>query len=152
MTSLRMDRRSVLGLVGASASAGALAACGSSSGSGSKSGGTKTIKWWHIATKDPGKSLYQQLADQFAKDHSGVKIEVTPIDNDAFKTKIATNIQAGNPPDIFHTWGGGVLADQVTAGQVKDITKDIAAWKDSLIPASTDPYSVGGKVYGAPID
>ena len=31
-------------------------------------------------------------------------------------------------PDIFHTWGGGVLKQQIDAGLVKDLTADVAPW------------------------
>src|SRR5438046_2020916 len=111
MTSIRIDRRTLLALAGASAGA-TLAGCGSGgskSGSGSSS---KTIRWWHIANTDPMKSQWATIAQQFQAAHAGVKFEITPIENEAFKTKLTTNIQAGDPPDIFHTWGGGVLAQQ----------------------------------------
>ena len=35
-------------------------------------------------------------------------------------------MQAGTPPDLFQSWGGGGLAEQVDAGLVKDITADVA--------------------------
>jgi raffinose/stachyose/melibiose transport system substrate-binding protein len=149
MTTNCIDRRSLLGLAGAAAGAALLGACGTSS---SSSSGTKTIKWWHIANMDPMKSAWATMAQQFTTAHPGVKFEITPLENEAFKAKLTTNIQAGNPPDIFHSWGGGVLFQQADAGMVKDITKDIAAWKGTLIPAATDPYSNGGKTYAAPTD
>ncbi|HKS99841.1 MAG TPA: extracellular solute-binding protein [Rugosimonospora sp.] len=152
MTSIRIDRRSLFSLAGASAGAALLASCGSGgSGSGSASG-TKTIRWWHIANTDPMMSKWAAMAHQFEAAHSGVKFEITPLENEAFKTKLTTNIQAGDPPDIFHSWGGGVLFQQADAGMVKDITADIAAWKDTLIPAAVDPYSRDGKTYAAPTD
>lgn len=151
MTSMRMDRRSLLGLVGAGAGAALLGACSSSGGSKSGSG-NKTVRWWHLQTTDPGKSLYASFAQQFMAAHPGVKIEVTPIQNDSFKTKLSTNIQAGDPPDLFHSWGGGVLAQQVDAGMVKDITTDVAAWQSTLIPRALDPYTINGKVYASATD
>ena len=56
--------------------------------------------------------------------HKNVKIKITVLENEAFKQKLTTNMQAGKPPDIFHSWGGGVLKEQADAGLVKDITKD----------------------------
>src|SRR5882724_8946466 len=151
MTSTRISRRSLLGLAGAAAGATLLGACGGGD-SGGKSGSTKTIKWWHIANTDPMLSKWADMAHQFEAAHPGVKFEITPLENEAFKTKLTTNIQAGNPPDIFHTWGGGVLFQQADAGMVKDITADVAAWKDTLIPAALDPYGTGGKTYASPVD
>jgi raffinose/stachyose/melibiose transport system substrate-binding protein len=151
MTSIRMDRRTLLGLVGAGAAATALGACGDGD-SGGKSSGTKTIRWWHIANTDPMMSVWAQMAHQFEAAHPGVKFQITPLENEAYKTKLTTNIQAGDPPDIFHTWGGGVLFQQADAGMVKDITKDVSTWKDTLIPAAVDPYSNDGKIYASPVD
>jgi raffinose/stachyose/melibiose transport system substrate-binding protein len=58
---------------------------------------------------------WAEMAHQFEAAHPGVKFEITPLENEAFKTKLTTVIQAGDPPDIFHTWGGGVLAQQADA-------------------------------------
>jgi raffinose/stachyose/melibiose transport system substrate-binding protein len=35
---------------------------------------------------------------------------------------------------------------------VKDITAQVAAWKDTLIPAALDPYTTDGKTYGSAVD
>jgi raffinose/stachyose/melibiose transport system substrate-binding protein len=151
MTTLRISRRSLLGLVGAGAGAALLGGCGEGD-PGGEPGSTKTIKWWHIANTDPMLSKWAEMASRFEATHPGVKVEVTPLENEAFKTKLTTTVQAGNPPDIFHTWGGGVLFQQADAGMVKDITADVAAWKDTLMPTAVDPYSTGGKTYGSPVD
>ncbi|WP_117208133.1 extracellular solute-binding protein [Allorhizocola rhizosphaerae] len=149
MDSNRINRRSLLGLIGAGMGAAALGACGDG-GSTGPSGGT--IRWWHIANTDPMKSQWATLAQQFEAARPGVKFEVTPLENDAFKTKLTTNVQAGDPPDIFHTWGGGVLGQQAEAGMAKDITQDIAPLKDSLIPAALDAYTINQRIYALPID
>jgi raffinose/stachyose/melibiose transport system substrate-binding protein len=59
---------------------------------------------------------------------------------------------SGKLPDIFHTWGGGVLKLQVDAGLVKDLTKDIAPWSGTLLPISLEAYKFEGKTYGVPFD
>ncbi len=102
----------MLGLAGAGTAGLVLGGCGGGSGSGT---GT-TIRWWHIANTDPMLSEWAKMARRFEADHPGVTIEITALENEAFKTKLTTNIQAGDPPDIFHTWGGGVLAQQAEAG------------------------------------
>ena len=145
---MQMNRRSLLGLAGVTL----LGACSGGGDSGGQSGSTKTIKWWHIGNKDPMMSTWADLAHQFEAAHPGVKFEITPLENEAFKTKLSTNIQAGSPPDIFHTWGGGVLFQQADAGMVKDLTAHVGGWKDTLIPSAVDPYSNGGKTYASPVD
>src|SRR5215471_2848533 len=101
-----------------------LVACGGGS-TGNTSGGKVTINWWHISTTDPLKSIFQNLADQYMKAHPNVTIKITVIENEAFKTKLNTAMQAGAPPDIFQSWGGGVLQQYAAAGLMKDITADL---------------------------
>jgi raffinose/stachyose/melibiose transport system substrate-binding protein len=145
----QFSRRSLLGLAGAGAAGLVLGGCG---GDGGGSGAGGTIRWWHIANTDPMLTEWAQMARRFEAAHPGVTIEITPLENEAFKTKLTTNIQAGDPPDIFHTWGGGVLSQQVEAGMVKDLTADVGGWRDTLIPAALDAYTVDGKVYGSAVD
>jgi raffinose/stachyose/melibiose transport system substrate-binding protein len=146
---IRFSRRSALGLA-AVASAGAV--LGGCSGDEGGSGSGKKIRWWHIANTDPMLSEWAKMAKAFEATHPGVTFEITPLENEAFKTKLTTVIQAGDPPDIFHTWGGGVLAQQADAGMVKDLTADVGAWRDTLIPTALGSYTIGEKIYASPVD
>ncbi len=129
-----------------------LAACGG--GSTSNSSGKVTINWWHISTADPLLSTFKNLAAAYMKTHPNVDIKITVIANDPFKTKLTTAMQAGTPPDIFQSWGGGVLQQYAQAGLLKDITPDLAkdGWGDSFGKAGLDLYSYNGKTYGVPWD
>jgi raffinose/stachyose/melibiose transport system substrate-binding protein len=111
-----------------------------------------TIDWYHIQNNDPGKSLWQSLADAYMEAHPNVTINITVLENEAFKTKLTTLLQQGNVPDLFQTWGGGGLRQQVDAGFVKDITADIADWKDTINAGALGMYEVDGKNYGVPFD
>jgi raffinose/stachyose/melibiose transport system substrate-binding protein len=143
-----LSRRSLLGLTGAAAGAVLLGACGSDN----KGGATATINWWHIANTEPMLSVWAAAAKEYEAAHPGLKINITPLENEAFKAKLTTVTQAGTPPDIFHTWGGGVLKQQVDAGLVQDLTTSAAGWIGTLTPASVQAYVVGGKTYGIPFD
>src|SRR5512138_1501278 len=114
-----------------------------------------TVTWWHITTKDPGLSDWKKMADDYMAAHPNVTIEITVLENEAFKTKLTTVMQSGDPPDIFQSWGGGTFNQQVDAGLLKDITPDLnadAAWKDSFAPGALGVYSYQGKNYGVPWD
>jgi raffinose/stachyose/melibiose transport system substrate-binding protein len=114
-----------------------------------------TVTWWHITTKDPGLTDWQKMADDYMAAHPNVTIEITVLENEAFKTKLTTVMQSGDPPDIFQSWGGGTFNQQVEAGLLKDITADLeadAAWKDSFAPGALGVYSYQGKNYGVPWD
>jgi raffinose/stachyose/melibiose transport system substrate-binding protein len=114
-----------------------------------------TVTWWHITTKDPGLTDWQKMADDYMAANPNVVIEITVLENEAFKTKLTTVMQSGDPPDIFQSWGGGTFNQQVEAGLLKDITADLEAdpaWKDSFAPGALGVYSYQGKNYGVPWD
>ncbi|WFE30008.1 extracellular solute-binding protein [Solwaraspora sp. WMMD791] len=144
---IHLSRRSLLGLAGLGAGVLALGACGGDDGDGGPG-----FDWWHIQNTDPMLPVWAAMAEEFQAQNTGVTITVTPLENEAFKARLTTVTQAGNPPDLYHTWGGGVLRQQVEAGLCKDITDAVAPWRDILAPASTLPYEVDGRLYGVPFD
>jgi raffinose/stachyose/melibiose transport system substrate-binding protein len=115
-----------------------------------------TIEWWHISTKDPALSDWQKMADDFMAMNENVTINITVLENEAFKTKLTTVLQSGEVPDIFQSWGGAGLAEQVEAGLLLDITDyldaDGGAWRDSFAPGALAVFSADGKNYGVPWD
>jgi raffinose/stachyose/melibiose transport system substrate-binding protein len=109
--------------------------------------------WWHIQTADPGKSQWQQMADAYMKAHPNVKIQISVLENEAFKSKLSTAMQSGNPPDLFQSWGGGVMQEYAKAGLVKDISSALQGdWGSSFSKPVLDQYSLDGKYYGVPWD
>ncbi|MDX3380270.1 extracellular solute-binding protein [Streptomyces niveiscabiei] len=143
------------GFLGASAAAGlgvtALSGCGGDSDGGS-SGGTTTVEWWNISTTQPAKDVWAALAKKFESQNPGVKIKIVQLENDAYKSKMTAQTASGKLPDIFHTWGGGVLKQQVDAGLVEDLTDRTKPWSDGLLPVAKAPYLIDDKVYGIPFD
>jgi raffinose/stachyose/melibiose transport system substrate-binding protein len=125
---------------------------GSSSGSSTKASSNKpvTINWWHIANNDPLKTIWKNAADQYHAAHPNVTIKITLLENEAFKAKLTTNMQAGKPPDVFQSWGGGTLKEQADAGLVKDITEPTKSWLGTLNQAGVGLYKVDSKQYGVP--
>ncbi|WPD18681.1 extracellular solute-binding protein [Thermaerobacter composti] len=132
-----------------------LAGCGGGTGdqaNGDASEGQVTIEWWHIWTDQRGDAL-QAIADEYMKQHPNVKIEITVLENEAFKQKIAAVMQSGSPPDLFQSWGGGTLREYAKAGLVKDITADLQqdGWGDTFEKAFLDMMAVDGRYYGVPL-
>ena len=113
-----------------------------------------TISFWHIGTAATDKAFYQGVVDEYMQAHPNVTIEVTILENEAFKTKLTSVMQSGNPPDVFHSWGGGVLAEYAKAGLLKDITADVKGtdFGNSMAPGVWSVYAYDGKQYGAPHD
>jgi len=105
---------------------------------------------YDLHTANPGLAFVRMAADAFQGTHPNVKINITTLENEALKDKIAADMQAGNPPDMFQSWGGGLLRQQVEAGMVQDITSQTADVADSLSGGALSLYQVDGKQYGIP--
>lgn len=144
------SRRSLLTALSAGAAiavaAPALTACGGD-GSGS---GKVTIEWLDIATTEPSKSIYPEIVKAYEAAHPDVDIKLTNMENDAFKAKMTAVTASGDLPDIFVTWGGGVLRQRIDAGLVKPV--DDSAFLDGFMPVSLQPYQFDGKTYAVPYD
>jgi raffinose/stachyose/melibiose transport system substrate-binding protein len=111
-----------------------------------------TIEWWHITTGEPGKSIFQGIADAYVAAHPNVKINITVLENEAFKTKLATTMQSGTSPDLFQSWGGGIMQAQADAGMLQDITAAVAPWASTINAGAMSIYALAGKQYGVPWD
>ncbi|UBU15008.1 extracellular solute-binding protein [Nonomuraea gerenzanensis] len=111
-----------------------------------------TLEWWHLSTAEPLKSLWAQRAKEFEAKNPHVTIKATVLENEAYKAKLTTITQSGNAPDVFASWGGGVLKQQIDAGLVKDISADVADVLPSFTPAALSAYQLDGKTYGLPTD
>ena len=112
------------------------------------------INFWHIGTAATDKAFYQSVMDAYMKAHPDVIIDVTILENEAFKSKLTTVMQAGTPPDVFHSWGGGVMAEYAKAGLLRDITSYVQGtdWGNSMAPGVWQVYQYNGRQYGAPFD
>lgn len=114
-----------------------------------------TIRWWHIQTNEAEANYWQQVADDYMAMHPDVNIEITVLENEAFKSRITTVMQAGDPPDLFQSWGGGVLWTYADAGMVRDISPELNAndgeWRNSFATqAALELFGQDGEYYGVP--
>jgi raffinose/stachyose/melibiose transport system substrate-binding protein len=113
------------------------------------------IKWWHISTREQGQAYWQGLADAYTEMHPNVTFEITVLENAAFKDRLVTVMQAGDPPDIFQSWGGAVLWTYASNGLVRNIAPELTAndneWKDSFsAQAALELFGQNGEYYGVP--
>jgi len=111
-----------------------------------------TINWWHISTQEDQAAYWQQLADEYMAAHENVEIEITVLENAAFKERLVTVMQAGDPPDIFEAWGGGTLWEFANAGLLRNIAPELEGeWKDSFsAQAALELFGKDGEYYGVP--
>jgi raffinose/stachyose/melibiose transport system substrate-binding protein len=107
----------------------------------------------HVSDNAAQKALWDQIAKDYNGEHKGVTVEFKYLENEAFKAKLPTMLQADESrPDLFYSWGGGVMQAQDKAGFLKDITKDVASWESDLSPTAVDAFKVDGKVVGVPFE
>jgi raffinose/stachyose/melibiose transport system substrate-binding protein len=93
------------------------------------------------------------MADAYMAAHPNVTINITILENEAFKSKLTTVMQSGEPPDLFQCWGGGVMNTYAEAGLLRDITPEIEGeWGDSFGAGALAVYAYNGHQYGVPWD
>jgi raffinose/stachyose/melibiose transport system substrate-binding protein len=111
-----------------------------------------TIDWWHISVEPAQAAYWQSVADAYTADHPNVTIEITILENAAFKDRLVTVMQAGDPPDLFQSWGGAVLWNYADNGLVRNIAPELdGEWKDSFsAQAALNLYGQNGEYYGVP--
>jgi raffinose/stachyose/melibiose transport system substrate-binding protein len=112
------------------------------------------IKILHINPQAKVRAIWQEAAQGFESAHPGVKVEFDYLENEAFKAKLPTLLQSKDRPSIFHSWGGGVMIEQIGSGICQDITQRISenGFKDTFYPAAVQNFSFEGKYYGLPND
>ena len=112
------------------------------------------IKILHIQSLPEIRAIWQEAAQQYESSHPGVRIEFDYLENEAFKSKLTTLLQSKDQPSAFHSWGGGVMYEQVSSGICKDITTKAAAdgFSDTFYPSALQNFTVNGKLYGLPND
>jgi raffinose/stachyose/melibiose transport system substrate-binding protein len=112
------------------------------------------IRWWHVNSDQPSQTLYEELAREFEELHPGIQIEIVMLDNFEYKPKLDLQLAIRDPPEMFHSRGGGDLAEQAESGYVMDITDFVNSdeWQSHINPVILDLYSWNGRVYGFPHD
>jgi raffinose/stachyose/melibiose transport system substrate-binding protein len=107
----------------------------------------------HVSDNAAQKAIWDQIANDYNAAHPGVKVEFKYLENEAFKAKLPTMLQADESrPELFYSWGGGVMQAQDKAGFLKDVTKDVASVESELSPTAVDAFKVDGKVVGVPFE
>jgi raffinose/stachyose/melibiose transport system substrate-binding protein len=112
------------------------------------------VRILHLQTNPKILAIWQEAAQKYQSANPGVKIEFNYLENEAFKAKLPTLLQSKDRPSAFHSWGGGVMREQVSAGICKDITGEIAegGFNETFYPATAQNFVVDDKAYGVPND
>jgi raffinose/stachyose/melibiose transport system substrate-binding protein len=108
---------------------------------------------WALTGGD--EKAYQDAVAQYNQKHPASKITLQLFPNEPYKQKLLVAMGSGSPPDVFFNWGGGILKSYIDAGNVMDLTAEIAkdpTWKKRFFPAVLAAGTFGDKIYGVPIN
>lgn len=112
------------------------------------------LTFWHIMNYEgPDKVLAAAVA-RFEAAHPGVTVEVQTFANDAYKQKLPVEMASNTPPDVFFTWGGGMLAEFARAGRVVKLDDALLqdGWRDRFIEQAMGICSTPEGTYAVPLD
>src|SRR6202522_2901712 len=112
-----------------------------------------TVTLLHVSEDKTTQALWGEIARDYEAAHPGVKVEVKYLENEAFKAKLPTMLQADESrPSLFCSWGGGVMDAQAKAGFLKDVSADVAGVEADMASTAVDAIKVDGKAVGVPFD
>jgi len=106
----------------------------------------------HVNEVAAAKTLWEKIAADYNAAHPGVKVQFKYLENEAFKAKLPTMLQSDERPDLFYSWGGGVMQAQEKAGLLKDITADLADVESKMSTTAVNAFKVDGKAVGVPFE
>lgn len=121
------------------------------------SDGPVVVEWWALSggggAVDPSTEYKKEVIAAYEAENPNVKINLTILENEAFKQKIQVAIQAGDPPDIFHSWGGGIMVEYANQGMLRDVTGFVEGTLGEKIGmGALGVYGYDGTYYGSPYD
>jgi raffinose/stachyose/melibiose transport system substrate-binding protein len=123
------------------------------SGCEKKQSGQKVLEIWHSQSVDPYPGIFQRAVDRFIADNPDFKVNVTIVQNDSYKQKLAIALTSGQLPDVFYSWSGGPMYEYVNAGNIADLTSYMNAnnYKSRFLDAAVSQATYQDKIWGIPV-
>lgn len=108
-----------------------------------------TVDWLHIEAVEGNVAIMEQAAREYEALNPDVTINMQFLENEAFKAKLTTLLQSDDAPDIFYSWGGGVMSAQQEAGVLRTIGSVITDETRTNIGAGgINAFTRDGDLYG----
>ena len=108
-----------------------------------------TVDWLHIETVEDNVAIMEQAAREYEALNPDVTINMQFLENEAFKAKLTTLLQSDAAPDIFYSWGGGVLSAQQEGGVLRTIDNVITDdTRENIGPGGINAFTRDGSLYG----
>ncbi len=127
--------------------------CGSDKTS-DKSGEKVTLNLWHIQTTEPAPTIIKESIDRFMADNPNVTVEVTAMQNDAFKEKLVVAMSSDTTPDIFPHWTGGNMNAYADANKIADLTSlmNEGDYKSRFMDGAISQVTYKDKLWAVPVE
>ena len=106
---------------------------------------------------DPSREAFQALLDDFTAKNPHVTIENDPMsaNDDGFRTKVNTDMNSGNEPDLLFYFIGADAEGFVNAGKVVPLNEILdadAEWKNGFLPNALElARQKDGNIYAVPL-
>lgn len=128
--------------------------CSSSTSSNEDESDKIVLKFLHKWPQPQYAPYFEEVVKEFESQNPDIKIKMEAIADEPIKDKLRVILGGSEVPDIMFSWSGEFARKFVRADAALDLTPYLdedAAWKDSFIPASLQPFSSDGKNYGIPL-
>lgn len=101
---------------------------------------------------NPEQEAYLEgIAREFEAQNEGVTVTFEYVANEAYKARLPTVLQSNAAPDIFYSWGGQTVVEQVEAGFLQPIDDLLPeGFRETIPEAGLQAYEVEGQLYGLP--
>ena len=110
-----------------------------------------TIKWLHLFGEEDNSNPNMVKAAKEFEEKTGHTVVLQYLENESFKAKLPTMLQSDDRPDIFYSWGGGVMYDQAKAGFLRDISSVVPdSYLETVSAAAADAFTYEGQRVGLP--
>jgi raffinose/stachyose/melibiose transport system substrate-binding protein len=113
-----------------------------------------SLTLWHLQVNAPMPEIIQDSMDRYMADNPNSTVEISPIQNDAYKTKLQIAMSSGTMPDIFPHWSGGPMNEYVDSGKLADLTELMNKdnYKDRFMDAAINQASYKDKIWAVPVE
>lgn len=109
---------------------------------------------WHIQTTDPMPGIIEDSMKRFKADNPNYDVEISAMQNDAFKTKLQIAMSSETMPDIFPHWSGGPMNQYVDSQKLADLTTFMNEnnYKDHFMDAAVNQVTYKDKLWAVPVE
>jgi raffinose/stachyose/melibiose transport system substrate-binding protein len=112
------------------------------------------VTWMYVESNPNTIAIWEEMVAEYEAANPGVTIQMEFLENEAFKAKLPTLLQSDEAPDIFYSWGGGVLDIQRKSGALRPITAELDAnggeWRNSYAAGAVAGLTFDGDVWAVP--